>query len=155
MIRCTKDFFLLANNRKLKPLPKKFLRVCFGFGKKNRLLSFPSERLLKQTFPCNTQLQTNILVHRLLPTIDQERFFDLPVMPPLFFLNYFQIFPVDVMLVEGRMLCHCWFVKALVLRMSLMLSLPCLERTKCLTDILVVTVLARNFVDDPSFRKRW
>ena len=48
-------------------------------------------------------------------------------MLPLFFLNYFQIFPVDVMLVEGRMLCHCRFVKALVLRMSYMLSQPCLE----------------------------
>ena len=80
---------------------------------------------------------------------------DLPVMPPLFFLNYFQIFPVDVILVEGRMLCHCRFVKALVLRMSLMLSQPCLERTKCLTDILVVTVLARNFVDDPSLFFNW
>ena len=33
-------------------------------------------------------------------------FFDLPVMPPLLFLNNFQIFPVDVILVEGCMLCH-------------------------------------------------
>ena len=38
------------------------------------------------------------------------------------------------MLVEGRMLCHSQFVKALVLRVSLMLSQPCLEQTKCLTD---------------------
>ena len=104
MIRCTKNFSLLANNRKPERLPKNSSGLL---RKKNRLLFFSSERLLKQTFPCNTQLQTNIFVHPWLPTIGQERFFDLRVMSPLFFLNCFKIFPVDVMLVEGRMLCHC------------------------------------------------
>ena len=150
MYKKKKNFSPLANDRdrKLEPLPK---ILCFASEKKNPLLFFTSERLLKQTLPCNTQLQTNILVQRWLPRIDQERFFDLPVMVPLFFLKYFQFSPVDVMLVEGRMLCHSQFVKAFVLRVLLMLSQPCLERTKCLTDVLVVTVLARNFIEGPCF----
>ena len=47
-----------------------FAKNFFGFASENKtqLLLFTSERLLKQTFPCNTQLQTNIFVHRWLPT---------------------------------------------------------------------------------------
>ena len=111
------DQFKILCTEKIAPLPTtENLNLCknfFGFAsEKTRLLFFTSKRLLKQILPYNTQLQPNIFVHRWLPTIDQERFFDLPVMPPLFFLNYFPIFPVDVMLVEGRMLCHSRFAGA-------------------------------------------
>ena len=146
-----KKLSLLASNRKLEPLPDN----SSGLLQKKRptsLLSFGTTT--ETTFPCNTEFQTNILVHRWLTTIDQERFFDLPVMPSLFFLNYFKFSQSMSCLLKVACSATADLSKRwsfLCRRVTSMLSQPRLERTTCLTDILARHSPCKKFRRRPQF----
>ena len=82
-----------------------------------------------------------------------KRFFILPVMPTQFF--FWITFKCSEWILCFKVACHSRFVKPFVLRVSLMLGQSCLERTKCLTNVFVVTVLARHFVDNTCLFFSW